>query len=444
MDTIAGISTPIGSGAISIVRLSGTEALNIALRFFKSAAIKNNNPIYSRMYLGEFSGAAFKEKCMLVYFAAPHSYTGEDIVEFQLHGGIRLTNNVFKELLGAGARRATAGEFSRRAFLNGKMTLAEAEGVLGLINAESEAELIAGYRMMEGALGRKLSPISSKLLDIITLITAALDYPDEMADEVEASKDMLESIKTELAAFYATAKTGRLVKNGVNVAIIGRPNVGKSSLLNALLDEDRAIVTDVPGTTRDTISESLVFKGVRVNLLDTAGIREAAELAEELGVKRALKAAMCADLIIYVIDITEGETAEDRRLLDTFGAKRIIKVYNKSDLIETAKLNLSHFADGLLISATRREGIDTLLEALTESVSEERLYGDMLTEERHIDATRRALTHLDAAIESFGIMPEDCILVDLNSCYQALSEIDGGTATEEIIDSVFSRFCVGK
>ncbi len=444
MDTITGISTPIGSGAISIVRLSGNEALSIALRFFKSKAIEKEGLSPSKMYLGEFSGAAFKEKCMLVYFAAPRSYTGEDIVELQLHGGVRLTNNVLKELLGAGARRATAGEFSRRAFLNGKMTLSEAEGVLGLINAESEAELAALYRMTEGALGRKLSPINQKLLDVIALLTAALDYPDEMADEILASEKMLADIRSELAAFYATAKTGRMIKNGINAAIIGRPNVGKSSLLNALLDEERAIVTDIPGTTRDTISESLVYGGVRINLLDTAGLRKSAEFVEELGIKRAIHAADVSDVIIYVIDVTEGETAEDTRLLSSFGAKRVIKVYNKSDIYTKSNFEAPKYADGIVISAARREGVEKLLDALTANVLEQRLYGDMLTEERHIDATRRALEHLDSATESFGVMPEDCVLVDLNSCYQALSEIDGGTATEEIIDNVFSRFCVGK
>ncbi len=444
MDTIIGISTPIGSGAISIVRLSGQDALSIALRFFESKAIECNMPLPSRMYLGEFSDKDFKEKCMLVYFAAPRSYTGEDIVELQLHGGVRLTNNVLKTLLSAGARRATAGEFSRRAFLNGKMTLAEAEGVLSLINAESEAELSAGYRMMEGALGRKLRPISEKLLELITLLSAALDYPDEMSDEVQASGNAISAIRTELAAFYATAKTGRLIKNGINAAIIGRPNVGKSSLLNALLDEERAIVTAYPGTTRDTISESLVYGGIRINLLDTAGIREAKELVEGLGIQRAVQAAETADVILYVIDIAEGKTAEDKQLLSSFCTKRVIKLYNKSDLFAEASLRSDEYADGIIISAVRREGIEKVLDALIEDVAERRLYGDMLTEERHIDAARRALEHLNSAESSFGVMPEDCVLVDLHSCYSALSEIDGGTATEEIINNVFSRFCVGK
>ncbi|NCA67388.1 MAG: tRNA uridine-5-carboxymethylaminomethyl(34) synthesis GTPase MnmE [Clostridia bacterium] len=440
MDTITGISTPIGSGAISIVRLSGVRAKSIALHFFSSnlfSDIKDIQP--NRMYLGVFNGSNFQEKCMCVYFKAPYSYTGEDLVEFQLHGGVRLTNNVLKELLDGGARRATAGEFTRRAFLNGKMTLAEAEGALSLINAESEAELNAGYRMLEGAIGRKLRSLSSRLLEVITVITASLDYPDEMADEVVAAKAPLEEIKKDLDAFYSTAKTGRYIKNGINVAIIGRPNVGKSSLLNALLQEDRAIVTDIAGTTRDTISESLVYEGIRINLLDTAGIRESEDAIESIGIRRAYAAAERADVIIYLMDITEGETAEDKAFIERYAKCKLIKIFNKADL----KCGESS-VDGLIISALNGEGIPQLLNEIADIASDRRLYGDMLTEERHIDALRRAKERLDTAVENYTAMPEDCILIDLNACYQAILEIDGGTATEQIIDSIFARFCVGK
>lgn len=441
MDTITGISTPIGSGAISIVRLSGERAKSIALHFFSCLAFNKEQIQPNKMYLGEFKGEDFRERCMFVYFAAPRSYTGEDIVELHLHGGVKLTEKVLLELINDGARLAKAGEFSRKAFLNGKMTLAEAEGVLGLINAESEAELNASYRMMKGAIGKKLQPIVKKLLEAITVLTASLDYPDEMADEAEATLEPLLEIKKELEVFYATSKTGRLVKNGINVAIIGKPNVGKSSLLNAMLEKERAIVTDIAGTTRDILTESLIFDGIRINLLDTAGIRESADKIESIGVERAHLAAEEADVILYVIDITEGETAADYNLIEKYRDKRIIKVYNKSDLLE---MQFENSENQLNVSAKEKVGIDSLLKTITDIAKNRRLYGDMLTEERHINAMKRAIERICSAIDSFGEITEDCILIDLNACYQALLEIDGGTATEEIIDNVFSRFCVGK
>lgn len=440
MDTITGISTPIGSGAISIVRLTGDNAISIALHFFSSSSIKTEKDIKpNKMYLGTFSGDNFKEKCMFVLFRAPRSYTGEDLVELHLHGGVRLTNNVITALVTKGARLATAGEFSRRAFINGKMTLAEAEGVLGLINAESEAEISASYRLMQGVIGKKIKSIAEKLLEVITILSASLDYPDEMADEAQASIEQLLSVKEEIDAFYKTAKTGKLIKNGINVAILGRPNVGKSSLLNALLKSDRAIVTDIAGTTRDTISESLIYQGIKINLLDTAGIRDSVDKIENIGIERAYQAGNLADAIIYLMDICEKITAYDKNILQRYHNKHTLLVYNKSDLCSDKSVR-----DGYVISAQNGEGIETILDAIVALAEDRRLYGDMLTEERHIYAIQRAKERLEEAINNFGKLSEDCILIDLTACYNALMEIDGGTATEQIIDNIFAKFCVGK
>jgi len=438
MDTITGISTPIGKGAISIVRLSGDEALRIALRFFSAAGFNGEKSIEpNKMYLGAFVYQEISDKCLFVYFKAPHSYTGEDLVEFHLHGGTKLTMSVVNALLFGGARRALPGEFSKRAYLNGKMSLAEAEGVLGLINAESEAELNAGYRLLTGELGKKLRLITDKLYDTVTELTASLDYPDEMEDEVIACREKVQGIKDEIDKLYATAKTGRLVKNGINVAILGRPNAGKSSLLNALLGYDRAIVTEIAGTTRDTVSESLEYEGIKINLLDTAGIRESSDKIESIGIDRAFKAGYSADIVLYVIDVTAGNFEEDELALEKFKDKTVVKVYNKTDLAPNT-------SQGIGVSALTGEGVDAVLDAVCDLAGDRRLYGDMLTEERHIDAVRRAKEKIDDALATLNDATDDCLLIDLTACYQALREIDGGTATEEIIDGVFSRFCVGK
>ncbi len=558
MDTITGISTPVGCGAISIVRLSGENAIRIALHFFSAKSIKVERDIVpNKMYLGVFSAKNFQEKCMLVLFKAPKSYTGEDMVELHLHGGVRLTNNVISELVKKGARPANGGEFTRRAFLNGKVTLSEAEGIIGIINAESEAELNAAYQLMQGALGKKIASITQKLLDVNSIVSAALDYPEEMAEEAYATKPHLIRLKNEIEALISTADTGKYIKNGINVAILGRPNVGKSSLLNAMLEKDRAIVTDIAGTTRDIISESFVYKGIKINVLDTAGIREGVDKIEKIGIQRAIEAGDKADMVIYLIDITMGKSEYDKAILARYADKNLIVAYNKEDLsdkgyIDNASENIidntiksTHFVEhnpkevGLikdntnaiyaedsltteyttaehratqvesnskevesnatqiesnatqvessatmaehsvlevesnpkevrintkefehnaieklkspiteskshLISAKYNKGITALLDEIVKLAEDRHQYGDILTEERHLDAIRRANQVLEGLLKDFDNLTEDCILIDLNNCYNILMEIEGQGATEKIIDNIFSRFCVGK
>ena len=437
MQTIVAISTAIGVGAIGIVRLSGEDSLSYALRRFSSCAMPAA-PQPNRMYLGRFAGDGFEEQCMMVYFAAPKSYTGEDIVEFQIHGGVTLADLVLRTLLADGARLAKAGEFTRRAFLNGKVTLSQAEGILGVINAESRAEVNLSYQMMAGSLGARLAPTLASLAALTATLEAGLDYPDEMADEIERDfAPTMQTLIAELTALDEGAENGKLVRHGVSVALIGTPNAGKSSLLNCILHEDRAIVTPIAGTTRDTLCESVSIDGVRLNLLDTAGLRETEDAVEKMGVERAYSAADKADAVVYLLDAERGETPNPA-WLRRFKKKHLFVVYNKTDVAEAPT------ADHPSVSAKTGAGVEALLHEVAAIAKVDRAYGGMLSEDRHIEAVKRALDHLNRAAEAYENMPLDCVLVDLRAAYQALGEVDGATATEDVIDRVFASFCVGK
>ncbi len=437
MDVIAAIATPLGVGAISIVRLSGEGAWDLVSRFFSSKRIEGS-PTPNMMYLGRFHGKDFVEQCMAVYFAAPRSYTGEDVVELQLHGGVTVTDAVLKTLLEGGARLAAPGEFSRRAFFNGKVSLSQAEGILGVINAQSKSQLSAAGSLLVGSLHRRIQPLLDELQQLIWLVEASLDYPDEMEGELdEGFLPKLNQLSEGLRALLATADNGKLLRYGVSVAIIGSPNAGKSSLLNAILHEDRAIVTDVAGTTRDTIVESVSVEGVRLNLLDTAGIRETDDRVESIGVVRALSAAERADVVVYLLDADRGETP-DEELLQRFTGKRVKLVYNKIDLTEAPQ---GYFA----LSAKTGEGVDRLLKDIASLVKTDVVSEGVLSEERHLEAVTIASKHLDSANSAYRAGETlDLVAIDLRAAYSALGEVDGATATDRVLDGIFSRFCIGK
>ena len=437
MQTIVAISTAIGVGAIGIVRLSGEDSLSYALRRFSCRSMMAE-PQPNQMYLGRFAGEGFREQCMMVYFKAPRSYTGEDVVEFQVHGGVAVTDFVLRTLLEDGARLAKAGEFTRRAFLNGKVTLSQAEGILGVINAESKAEINLCYRMLEGSLGARLAPTLDKLATLIATLEAGLDYPDEMQEQIDRDfAPSVTAIRAALGDLSDSAEEGKLVRHGISVALVGTPNAGKSSLLNCILREERAIVTPIAGTTRDTLCESITFEGVRINLLDTAGLRDTDDMVEQMGVERAYSAADRADAVVYLLDATRGEVP-DPDLLARFADKHLFVVYNKTDVaFSSTDLYPS-------ISAKTGAGVEELLRRIAGICRVDRAYGGLLSEDRHIEAVKRAMRHVSAASEAFADMPLDCVLVDLRLAYQALGEVDGATATDDVLDRIFSSFCVGK
>lgn len=445
METIAAISTPAGAGAIAIVRMSGNKALRIAEGMFNCGKLKKfSDAVPNMMYYGTLTVGDYKDKCLAVYFKAPLTYTGEDIVEFQCHGGARLAREVLSACLDRGARLADKGEFTKRAFLNGKLALSDAEAVIDMINAESGAQLKASYRMMTGKLSDEIKGFSDRLLDAAAALEASMDYPEEMEDEsVEDASVAVERAIKEVKALLATARTGGYIRNGVDVAIAGRANVGKSSLLNALCGRERAIVTDIAGTTRDSLEERIEKDGVMINLIDTAGIRKTDDKVEKLGVERSLAAVEQADAVLFVTPAGEPVSEEDERIKDRIPKDAVVfEVRSKSDLHPEER------KEGVLyISSKTGEGIEELKEKIVSLVKDGTVdaSGNIIVEERHKEALGRALASLLSAKKAIDEgLPTECVALDVRQAYAALGEITGETADEAVVDAVFSKFCVGK
>ena len=437
MKTICAISTPIGTGGISIIRMSGTQSLDIAKKIFSPYQAKWDSIEPRKMYLGRIKTPNFTDKGLCVYFQAPNSYTGEDIVEFHLHGGNALALGVLNQCLDLGASLAEPGEFTKRGFLNGKLSLSSAEGVIEMINAQSEAEVNAGYNLLEGTLNKQCVHIQDKITDILAELEAALDYPEEDLETLaldEAKKRIEEFVKP-LKKLKDTQNTAKFVKDGIRIAIAGKPNVGKSSLLNALIEFDRAIVTDIPGTTRDTIDDSFSYKGINFIITDTAGLRNADDRIEKLGIERSYKSIKNSDVVLFLIDNTYGQ--EDQELLAKIRKKNIIIIKNKADISDELK-----YAD-ILISAQKGEGIEELKELIYNMFIDRKIIsgGLMLTHARHIGAINQAYKSLTAAL--LADQP-DLMAIDLKEAWGALGEITGTTISETIIDRIFEKFCLGK
>ncbi|HEY8390574.1 MAG TPA: tRNA uridine-5-carboxymethylaminomethyl(34) synthesis GTPase MnmE [Clostridia bacterium] len=437
MKTICAISTPIGIGGISIIRMSGPESLNIAKKIFSPYHSNWDNVEPRKMYLGKIKTEHFTDKGLCVYFQAPNSYTGEDIIEFHLHGGNALTNGVLRQCIDLGASLAEPGEFTKRGFLNGKLSLSSAEGVIEMINAQSEAEVNAGYNLLEGSLNKQCTQIQNKITDILAELEAALDYPEEDLEILtlnEAKKSIEEFIKP-LQKLKETQNTAKFVKDGIRIAIAGKPNVGKSSLLNALIQYDRAIVTDIPGTTRDTIDDSFSYKGINFIITDTAGLRNTDDNIEKLGIERSYKSIKNSDVVLFLIDDTFGK--EDKKLLDDINKKNILIIKNKSDI--SSELGNAD----MLISAKNGDGIAELKECIYNMFIDNKIIsgGLMLTNARHISAVNRALKSLNIALQADQ---PDLMAMDLKDAWDALGEITGTTVSETIIDRIFEKFCLGK
>ena len=442
MKTIATISTPVGKGAIAVVRMSGDNALEIASRIFSTKKLKSfTDAVPNFMYYGQADMGAFKDNILAVYFKKPHSYTGEDLVEFQCHGGVRLVRELLRRCLECGCDIADKGEFTKRAFLNGKIALSDAEGIVDMINGESTAALNASYRLSNGDIARKITSLQDRLLDCISHLEASLDYPEEMEEEARADgKNISKSIADELNVLSKSAATGGYIKQGINVAIIGQANVGKSSLLNALLGKQRAIVTEIAGTTRDSLEESLEVKGVLVKLIDTAGIRDTDDVVEAIGVERSLEAAKGSDIILFLTEAGRELNDYEKSLISRFDKdKKILLVINKCDLNPDSR-------DGVHISAKKGQGIDELKDKIVDTVLGGNLDSgsDVITNERHAQAIERALASVKNAYLNIDTLPTECVLIDLRDAYVALGEITGTTATEEIVTRIFSKFCLGK
>ena len=450
MATIAAISTPQGVGGISVIRLSGNQAKQIACKVFLPTGGFNFEDAEPRkMYLGIFNAANFTEKCMAVYFKSPNSYTGEDIVEFQCHGGIVIANGILTTLLNNGATLAGPGEFTKRAFVNGKLSLDEAEGVMDMINAESESEVRAGYNLLNGNLSKEIIELQNDLTKMLAKIEVVLDYPendyeDQTSEEVE---NVLVDVKSKIDSLIETSSTGMMIKNGSKILILGKPNVGKSSLLNSILNYERAIVTEIKGTTRDILEETYVFKGVKFVLTDTAGVHESHDEVEKIGIKKAKEAINYADVVLVVLDASTQLEPEDVEILNMVDKNRTILVLNKCDLKTNIDLSKYTFEKVIKVSALNKSGIEELKQTIYDLVIDKNIISSniLITNQRHLQALNQANKYVLDALNSLHIKNTlDIVSIDIKNVWMALGEITGNSNNESIVDEIFSSFCVGK
>ncbi|MEA3459804.1 MAG: tRNA uridine-5-carboxymethylaminomethyl(34) synthesis GTPase MnmE [Chloroflexota bacterium] len=449
-DTIAAISTPIGEGGIGIVRISGPEALSILRHIFRW--VKGDEITSYRLHYGHVfdpeTGEAIDE-VLVSLMKAPHTYTREDVVEINCHGGIVPLRRILELCLREGARLASPGEFTLRAFLNGRIDLAQAEAVLDVVQAKTEASLRVAVDQLEGGLSEEVRQVRGKLVDVLAYLEASIDFPEDEIPACDVEHD-LEEARERLEKLLSHAGQGIIYRQGIRTAIVGKPNVGKSSLLNALLRTSRAIVAPIPGTTRDTLEETLNLQGIPLVLVDTAGIvAETEDVLTRLSVERSRRALAQADLALLVVDGSEPLTEADRKIAALVGDKTAILAVNKLDLPQIVSLDgfLPH-ARQVSISALTGEGLEKLEETIVEIVfSGQVLASDelLVSNPRHEDALRRALGHINDALKSHARgTPADFVAIDLTSAINALGEITGETVTEDLLEAIFSNFCVGK
>ena len=437
-DTIAALATPPGRGGIAIVRVSGSGARAAFDALFRPAGrqtVESHRMLFGRIYDGDM----LIDECMAVLMLAPRSYTREDVVEFHTHGGDQVAHQVLEALYKMDVRPAEPGEFTRRAFLNGRIDLSRAEAVMDLIGAQGNLASRAAVRQLTGGVSAFIRTLQEDVTDLLAGVTAALDYPEEI-EEDEAAGETAEKSRTLAEKLLAACneRAARLLDTGFEVALCGQPNVGKSSLLNALLCEERAIVTSIPGTTRDIVRGSLLVNGLRVNLSDTAGIRDEADTVESIGIDRARSAIKNADLVLLLLDASQPLSVEDEALLQETAACPRQIILNKCDLGEAFSL-----PGALKISAATGENIAAVRALISEKAA---VPSEMpLTSERHMRLARKAAEHLFNAAQALEMgEPLDLAAIDLHEALECLGEVTGDRVDEKLLDSVFSRFCVGK
>jgi tRNA modification GTPase len=456
LDTICSISTPQGVGALAIIRVSGKEAFEITSKLFKDTNNFKDQVSHFVKRFDIFDGDALIDQVMAVKFAAPKTYSGEDVVEITCHGSQYIQQKIIALLLQNGARLAKAGEFSMRAFLNGKFDLPQAEAVADLIESQSEAAHKLAIHQLKGNFSARIKTLRSQFVDLAALMELELDFSEEnveFADRLQL-RDLLNVLKDEVTQLSESFKLGNVLKTGIPVAIIGKPNVGKSTLLNCLLKDDRAIVSHIPGTTRDTVEDNFTINGINFRFIDTAGIRLTDDEIETYGIERTFKAIDKADIILYIIDISEtslDEVEKELLFLENeidFINKKLIIVANKIDELSELPKHFTEWDeyDIAFVSAKRNVNIDDIRELLTQHIDQKNITDTaLLTNIRHYDIMLKIEDEIFQIEQGFSQrLPTDLIVIPINSILNHLGEITGEVTTDEVLDCVFGRFCVGK
>lgn len=453
-DTIAAIATAAGEGGIGIVRISGDESLDILKKIFVPVSRVIEPRVLSYGHVVDYRDGKVIDEVMAAYMKGPFSYTAEDVAEIQCHGSIVSLRKILALVLASGARLAERGEFTKRAFLNGRLDLTQAEAVIDLIRAKTDKTFDVALSQLEGAFSEKIKKIREKLVDILVSLTVNIDYPDEDIEEMTYEKlsSDLGHVSSDIEQLLSTAGTGRIINEGLKISIVGKPNVGKSSLMNALIGENRAIVTDIPGTTRDTIEEALTIRDIPVILTDTAGIHDTEDVIEQIGISKSKESFNNVDLIIFMVDGSEELREEDLEIINHIGDRKTIVLLNKKDkgLVVSKDQMKEKIKNSFVIesSVSSGEGIRQLEEQI-----EELVYGGkvsqkdslLVTNVRHERILKDAFQSVsDASSMTEARQPLEFIEIDVNRCYELLGEIIGETASGDIIDKVFERFCLGK
>lgn len=455
-DTIAAISTPVGEGAIAIVRLSGEQAFSIADTLYRGKKKVQEADTHTIQYghIMDPQTNETVEEVMVSVLRAPRTFTREDIIEINCHGGLVSVNRVLDLVLSAGARLAEPGEFTKRAFLNGRIDLSQAEGVMDLIRAKTDKAMHAAVKQVEGRFSERVRRLRRELLETVAHVEVNIDYPEFDAESVTLDnlKKHTSHVKDEVNQLLSTAKQGKILREGLGTAIIGRPNVGKSSLMNSLIHENRAIVTDIPGTTRDVLEEYVNIRGVPLRLIDTAGIRDTEDIVEKIGVERSRKALQEAELILLVLNSAEELSVEDEALFKAIHGLNAVILLNKTDLDKKIDENrVRELASGrpvIAASLLKDEGIDELEQAVSSLFFEEGIEGSDLSyisNARHVGLLNQTRQTLEDALEAVEMgVPVDMIQIDITRAWEMLGEIIGENVHDGLIDQLFSQFCLGK
>lgn len=453
MDTIAAISTAPGMGGIGIVRISGDKAFEILLKIFKSSKVKKiedivaNTIIYGHIYDKD----EVVDEVMVSFFKNPHSYTREDICEINTHGGTIVMKKILQLVIDNGARMAESGEFTKRAFLNGRIDLTQVESISSILTAKSESELKISNELLKGRLLDKVKKVKAKLMDVLMHIEVSIDYPEYDTDEKtkEEIGEAIDFAKKEIFSLENNFDIGKKIKDGINVSIIGRPNAGKSSLLNMILDDERAIVTDIEGTTRDSIEETINIDGFPINIIDTAGIRKTDEIVEKIGIDRAIKIANDSDVVIAIIDVSRQLNEDDKMILNLASKKDSIIILNKMDLekkVDIEKIE-KEFDDIIKVSILNNEGLDEIIEMLRKRVNkvkETKTNEIIIIHERQKEIIKETIKEIEETEKQFEILPVDMLSEYITGIISKLNELTGEDVREELLSEIFSNFCLGK